>query len=431
MTAVLVSLATLGLVAGLAWLGARSIELFVLGVLLTRTGVDALDTVVPWSTELYGVVVLAVGGTWLAARWRSGALTLSPLGRAVIAFVAAALVAVVIAPDLPGALVEWSRVATIGVMLLVVEQLATGQRFRRRVVVAVLVAAIAPVLVALHQAVTGTGLLEAGGFRRVTGTLVHPNPLAAFGMLVVVLLTAVAVHHGSVVVRWGLGTAGAVVVVVVHLTYTRAAWIAVVLGVATVAALASRRLLVATAALVCLMVLLVPGSTARFADLADSETPRGESGNSWAWRLDYWGGALDLAQESPLTGIGLKQVAAQSEEAKQPHNDILRAYVEMGVLGLLAYVWLLTRMARTAGRAVRAARSTGRRDDVVLAAACAGTVVGYVAMCLVANLMSQVVVGLYLAAIVGAAGGIAHPAGSERPRTGRHLGHARAPGVTP
>ena len=152
-----------------------------------------------------------------------------------------------------------------------------------------------------------------------------------------------------------------------------------------------------------LVVALVPGISERFADLAETESARGESANSLSWRLEYWGSALELAGESPVTGIGLKQIAAQEEEAKQPHNDFLRAYVELGVAGLAAYLYLVWQFVATAVRAVRAARTRSMGLSRASLVGYAGVAAGYALMGLVMNLFTQVVVGMYFYAVAGLA----------------------------
>ena len=77
----------------------------------------------------------------------------------------------------------------------------------------------------------------------------------------------------------------------------------------------------------------------------------------------------------------------------------------MGVVGLGVYIWLIWKLVATGRRAVRVTRAGPPRDKA-LAVGFLGCAAGYVLMCFVANLMSQVVVGVYLAAFAACAAAI-------------------------
>jgi O-antigen ligase len=264
-------------------------------------------------------------------------------------------------------------------------------------------AAVVPLLVACYQLATNSNLFSAGGFERIRGTFTHSNPMAAFLAILVVMAFAVLTSDRDRLRRTLAGVTMAAGLAGLYLTYTRAAWLAAALGFTVIAATLGRRALFGLVAAAVLVVVLVPGISERFSDLADSETARGESGNSLSWRLQYWSSALDLAGESPFTGIGLKQIAAQEEEAKQPHNDFLRSYVELGVAGLASYVYLVWQYVATALRSVRASRTCPRGLDKAVLVGYAGVASGYAVMGLVMNLFTQVVVGMYFYALAGLA----------------------------
>lgn len=405
--------APVGLIAGgiaLALAMAR-FEAFVLALLVARTSLDALKFGHSGSplepAALLGMLFLGAAAVWLATQWvAEGRVRCSPLGWAAICFAGAGLVGVLVAPSYWPALVEWTRLASVCVMVLVAERLGSRPAFRRHLVVAVFAAAVVPLVVASYQTWSGTGLLQIGGFGRARGTFTHPNPLAAFLALLVVLAFAHVVHLRRPGPRaWAVlglvATAAGL-----YMTYTRAAWLAALVGVLVVAMTRSRRLVGTVLVTLLLLLALVPGVATRFSDLGDDTTSRGEPSNSLTWRAEYWGEALTLAADSPVTGIGLKQVAARAAEGKQPHNDFLRAYVEMGVFGLAAYLYFTWQLLATAARAVRRTRGT-TGPDRALAVGFAGTAAGYVLMCLVANLMSQVVVGLYVMGIAGTGAALA------------------------
>jgi hypothetical protein len=105
---------------------------------------------------------------------------------------------------------------------------------------------------------------------------------------------------------------------------------------------------------------------ARADTLAPSLAQRGGKARSFAFRLDYWHGALQLFAQHPLGGVGPGQFgtaypsvkpARAAEEVAHPHNWLLSIAAEWGTLGLLATVaalvlpiWSLRRRGRPGAR---------------------------------------------------------------------------------
>ena len=117
------------------------------------------------------------------------------------------------------------------------------------------------------------------------------------------------------------------------------------------------------------------------------------------WRLHYWTEVIPLANANPVTGIGLASTQYETDAAKQPHNDFIRAYVETGLVGLVFYVCMLVALVGNARRAVqRAPRGTLESGVAAGALACA---VCFVLGSMAANVMSNVVSLWYLVAFVG------------------------------
>ena len=376
---------------------------------------------------LLGMLFLGAGVVWLLAQWREeGRLRLSPLGWAVVGFAGAGAAR---HDRRPGVRAGAGRVDPPGQRLRDVARGRAGRGpaiFRSQIVAAVMLAAVIPLAVAAYQLQSGAGLFDAGGFGRATGTFTHSNPMAAFMALVVVMAFAHVVHSDDLraagLVRsspWPPPRSGCS-----SPTPARPGWPP---SSASSSSPAPRAGAGSCAS--------VGGAADRAADRPGRHLPvlrpeRGDHRPRRAQQLadagasEYWAEALDLAHASPITGIGLKQVAAQSEEGKQPHNDFLRAYVEMGVVGLAAYLWMIWQFLNTGRRAVRVTRDGPARDKA-FAIGFAGCAAGYVLMCLVANLMSQVVVGVYFAAFAGGAAAIVTARNGWRDReTSRGRGRA-------
>jgi putative inorganic carbon (HCO3(-)) transporter len=381
-------------------------EVFLLTVLTIRASVDW--TKVPSEvgeptksgamTTAIAVVFLGAAVLWLLVQLKTGRLIPpSLLSLAWLAFLGVALASAVLADQRLVSLAEWGRIATVVVMLLVLQQILGENRNVRPVLVACYVSAIVPLAMSAYQAVTGTGAAEEAA--RVHGTFAHPN---AFGFYLVMLIVtgAALLPHLATAVRpllLGLLWASAFAII---LTYSRGSWIALIVGLLVVGALQSPRAVLLMLGVAAVVAVTVPSVTARLLDLQADSNVAGIEGTSLAWRFDYWSTVIELADESPIVGIGPKMTQYMTASAKVPHNDYLRAYVETGVLGLSAYVAVVAALIHTARRALRWA-TPGLGQGI--AVGFAGCVAAFVLFSVAENVMSQVVVLWYFVAFASVA----------------------------
>jgi O-antigen ligase len=145
------------------------------------------------------------------------------------------------------------------------------------------------------------------------------------------------------------------------------------------------------------LALAIPSIGVRLSDLTESQKESGAPGNSLIWRFQYWKQVLAL-QDNPVLGIGFKEVELTETTANSPpHNDPIRVFVETGLLGLAAYVWLLVTLAVEARSTLRRAPPGLPRG---LAVAFVAALVGLVALSLTANVITQLVILWYFMTIV-------------------------------
>jgi O-antigen ligase len=289
------------------------------------------------------------------------------------------------------------RLATVLVLVLVMAQLLVTERAIHTMLTAVFISAIVPIGVGVWQHYHGVGL-KIGGFVRTYATFQHPNPFAIY----LCLLTIVGVAVWGKVRGWErIGLSVILIGLFVNLlfTYTRSAWIATVMGVLVVGIIQSKRLLALMWIGVIAIAIAVPSASARFQDLGTATRASGASGNSLIWRFEYWKQALQLGG-NPITGLGLGAVSAITDQAKEPHNDFIRAFVETGIIGLAAYIWMLLAMVALARRALKTAAAGFPR---AVAAGFAGSLAAFILLSAVSNVITQLVVLLYFAAFAACA----------------------------
>lgn len=235
-----------------------------------------------------------------------------------------------------------------------------------------LVGAVPPVIVALTQALRGTGNLELEGVNRLQGTFSHPN---SFGVYLVPFVLFIFASIGS---RRGVNRMASLVgglglSLLILLTYSRTALLVLLAGLA-VLPFVQRRMgwsAVAKAAVLGLILMTIGFFVAgdlireRFASVslgreAWDAAMAGESENSFTWRLINWAILAQMSTAHPFFGHGSGMttvlnplVNASNGVPFNAHNDFVRFLFEAGAIGLgcyLVYAALICRWALARAR---------------------------------------------------------------------------------
>ncbi len=360
---------------------------------------------------ILGIQFILLATFWLAAQHRARNLEpASPLVKALVVFVAACGLSLVSSRDLVPSAIELSRILTAVMMFVVLEQLLSNPTILHRALIAVYASALFPLAFTAFGFLTGNPRTEGkGGFVRIMGPFNQSNTFGRYLMLLTVFGVALWPHLEPKLRRWMAGILAGCAVCL-PLTYTRSAIIGTGLGLLVVGLLQSRKLILGVVLAGLLALALVPQFASRFSELADPVPAAGDQvGNSLQWRMEYWGEVVTLARRSPVWGIGLGQTQRTTEAQKQPHNDVLRAFVETGILGLAGYLLSLAAMLRLAYLSVAATRPE-RLDASIrrgVAVGFAGCVVAFISVSLVANVITNVVNLWYFVTFAAAASCVA------------------------
>lgn len=358
-------------------------------------------------SSIFAVMFILAGGLWIAAQHRhQGSLPGSTLRRTMLAFVAAAILSVFGSANPGSSSLEALRILAVAIMFVVLEQMMTNPAQMRRLLFAVYASAIFPLLFTLAGFLVGHPRAEQkGAFTRITGTFHQSNTFGRYLMLMIVFGVAMYPYLGKRY-RIPLALALAPATAFLLFTYTRTALIGAFLGLLVVGFIQSKRLLVGLALVVMVSLIAVPQLASRLGAAASvtSASTTDHTGNSLAWRLAYWTEVIPLANSNPVTGIGLNMTQYNTDQAKQPHSDVVRAYVETGLIGFGAYLALLFSMLSLGRRAVR--RTLPGTFDRGVAVGFLGCAVAFVAASTMANVVSGVVNLWYLFAFAAAASAI-------------------------
>ena len=359
-------------------------------------------------SSILGLLFLLAGALWLAAQYsRDGRLPGSRLRLALVAFTLACVVSLPGSGEPQVSALECLRISSVMMMFVVLEQLITDRHMLKKVLAAAYASLAFPLLYTLYGFVAGSPASEVkGSFTRITGPFSQSNTFARYLAFMIIFGVAILpyLHRRSKVAMSGALILSTVFLV---LTLTRGALVGAVIGVIVVAIVQRRTALLVGFAITALaLVVAVPGLGARFAELGSSRPAGGApTGNTLQWRIDYWTAVLPLANTNPVTGIGLNMTQYRTSEAKQPHNDFIRAYVETGLLGLITYSSMLLALVANAARALR--RATRGTFEHGVAAGALGASICFILGSAAANVMSNVVSLWYLVAFSAAASFVA------------------------
>jgi putative inorganic carbon (hco3(-)) transporter len=244
-------------------------------------------------------------------------------------------------------------------------------------------------MVGLVQLVVGGAVTDVQGVRRVLGTYTSPNHFALLLGRSVPFLLAFA----WLVPKWRMPSGLSLMICLAALlaTFSVGGWLASGLAILVVVALLGGRrpvLALAGVGVVLAATVLIAVPSERLAGRLD---PR--QGTSFV-RVQLWQAGADLVRESPLLGIGLDNFLYRypakippntpyEPNLSHPHNLILQFWLQLGLPGLVALIWLLWRFVRFSwGAAIRVNGSALTR---ALAVGALGSMADFVAHGLVDN----------------------------------------------
>ena len=350
--------------AGYAWLRHHPAEAFALvGVLAMTVLVPLIPGRVPIGSFPGDAITLSLPLAILFSvplLRKLGAKGLPPAGLqgAALIFLALALVSVVFSHDPKSAFATWFRYAGYFALVVVVAA-ATREWWSRRIVMWSLTLAGSWTCVqGLYQymhpdANQAIGLqgLDTTVATRVFSTFDNPNFYAEFLVLLFAVTLALVVSE-----RWrGKAIALpllAVQTVVLILTYTRGSWLALAAGLAVTALMVDPRWMWAFVGLSGAFLAVVPGGFHRLVSAFSLE-------GTASFRLRLWAITGQIIARHPWVGVGIGRFYDAFREVSLLRPDLATGYLtygahnsyyalmaETGVLGGLAFLWVVITVAR-------------------------------------------------------------------------------------
>lgn len=200
-----------------------------------------------------------------------------------------------------------------------------------------------PTAVALWQALSGQEFFD-GERWRVSGTFTHPNMLAFYLVFVITLTLFVFLTlRKETVQKYFYLLLSLPLITALILTYTRGAWVALLVVIFLIGLARYRLFLISVLGLAFILYALFLPFQERASSLISFS-----ASDSTVWRLDLWRDAWGYAQNNLLLGTGpgtapLVIAANRPPDlgSSEPHNDYIKVILETGLVGLAIYVTLI------------------------------------------------------------------------------------------
>jgi O-antigen ligase len=287
------------------------------------------------------------------------------------------------------------RSATTFATYFIVLAMVKGAAERRRVAWAVVIGLLLESLVTMHLGRNGSG-------GRATGSIGQANELgsflAMFAVIAFALVPGVKSWVGRIVM---LGTFVAASVGLIY-SLSRGAMLAFVASLFPVAWRTSRVLFALLLAAAALSPWWAPDYLKDRILKSESEVEGSDEvalDMAAQARLQTWQSLMEVVKTHPIDGIGFTGLGdvlpdigeglGLSEVKDSAHNTYLRMIAEMGILGIAAFLWLMTRCLVLSERAFRAART---RFDRGIAVGLMGATISMLVACAFGDRFFNVVI---------------------------------------
>jgi O-antigen ligase len=228
----------------------------------------------------------------------------------------------------------------------------------------VLLSSVIPVLYGLFQAASRIDLYQCKAVEctvgtedfRVQSTFSHPN-IFAFYVLAIIGVVLFMLSSGRISIggRFRLVLNGYLIPLLVALimTKTRSAWMGCLILFLVYGLVYDKRVLILVL-VAPIFALFVPAISDRVLDLLSRGYYNGGNAganvNSLAWRMLLWRGAIGYVWQQPMFGFGLDSFHFYSPQffplelkGTFAHNVFIQFLFEMGLIGLLSFLWIFWR----------------------------------------------------------------------------------------
>jgi O-antigen ligase len=234
------------------------------------------------------------------------------------------------------------------------------RKMARNIIKAMYLSSVIPLTYGLVEMGTGQGNLVTDGYVRVQSCFNHPAHFSMYLMFMFCLAYATLLDKRA---KYPFLLFGYICVLILLLvaTYTRISWLGTIVCFVYLSWVYGRRRYAIMAFVVGAIALPVLGrdilqrmqAIELFLDSSDLT----DRNNSMGWRFYFWTHLIDAWQEQPWFGYGTGSSIVFGKELMgvwtSPHNGYLRVLYETGIVGFLAFLWVIGTMLSQAFRLLR------------------------------------------------------------------------------
>lgn len=300
---------------------------------------------------IIGGLVFIIGLIFLLKNIKT--ISAAPLGWPVFVFLGLSLASIFYSVEPVDSFKEFIRLASIFLLYFLTFQLVKNEPDWQLLLKIILLSYVLPGSLALIQLITGQGLPDDfGGFNRIYGTFSHPNPFAFYTFfilgLVICLFLSLRAAKGDEAIPWQKHGAwfwpvAGILIFLLFATYTRTALACFFIFILLFGFFKYRKILLAGLLIFLAFYIFSDVFQQRFWELITLD-PYG----SVVWRLRLWRDIIPVSLWQPWFGYGagtfnqlVEFYRGFSWGSLEAHNDYLKIFVENGLVGLMAYAWLL------------------------------------------------------------------------------------------
>ena len=267
----------------------------------------------------------------------------TPLFYPIFCFLGLSLISIFYSIDTLSSVKEFIRLASIFFLYFLAYKLVQNKKDWLLLLKIILISYILPGSFALVQLIGGWGLPDDfGGFQRIYGTFAHPNPFAFYTFFILALALSLLLTK-KVAIQSPYLLPVIITTFLLMATYTRSALACLFIFILFFGIFKYRKLLLGGLFFFLIVYFFSDIFQQRFWELITLD-PYG----SVVWRFRLWQDIIPASLWQPWFGYGLGTFTNLVEFYRgfswgslEAHNDYLKIFVENGILGLIAYFWLI------------------------------------------------------------------------------------------
>ncbi len=280
---------------------------------------------------------------------------ITPLDAPLIFFMAASLlVLAVVSPKIGPAIAGYRAVCQFMLWFFVLTRLIENDHDLRVLYFTICAMGVAVALHGVYQYITNAPMpeqwvaqAEAGMRTRVYSITGSPNIMGALMVMIAPMLAACAYYAKKLWVKCAMWGCTGLLCLATLFTFSRGAWFGLTIAVVVFALLVDIKLLIFAAVGILGVIFCVPEISNRIMFLFTADFAKA---NATGGRGERWQIGLSLWEQNKLFGFGLGRyggaIAMQNQEMEDiiyyyMDNYYLKTLTEMGLIGLISYVWLL------------------------------------------------------------------------------------------